>query len=100
MKQPRLSLLRVLCVLVCFGYYSPLPAAELADLYQARVPAQAKDWQSQAMQAVLLKLTGKVPTELQAELKQAASYVVQYQQTQQAGQTELLVTVDRQKINQ
>lgn len=100
MKQPRLSLLKVLCVLVCFGYYSPLPAAELTDLYQARVPAQAKDWQSQAMQAVLLKLTGKVPTELQAELKQAASYVVQYQQTQQAGQTELLVTVDRQKINQ
>ena len=36
------------------------PAAELTDLYQAIVPANQSQamWQRQALQAVLLKLTG------------------------------------------
>lgn len=93
------TLLRALTVLSCL-LWQPLQAAELTDLYQAKVPAQAPDWQSQSLQAVLTKLTGTVPPALQSELKQAASYVVQYQQVQHNGQTELLVTLDSQKINQ
>lgn len=91
---------RLLCLLLGTCLLMPALAAELTDLYQARVPAQAKDWQSQALQAVLLKLTGTMPAALQPELRQAASYVVQYQQTQTAGQAELLVTLDRQKLTQ
>lgn len=91
---------RLLSLLLASLLLVPLRAAELTDLYQVRVPAQAKDWQSQALQAVLLKLTGTMPAVLQPELRQAAGYVVQYQQTQTAGQAELLVTLDRQKLTQ
>lgn len=91
---------RLLSLLLGSWLLFPVGAAELTDLYQARVPAQAKDWQSQALQAVLLKLTGTMPAALQPELRQAASYVVQYQQSQTAGQAELLVTLDKQKLTQ
>ncbi len=64
---------RLLSLLVGSWLLFPVGAAELTDLYQARVPAQAKDWQSQALQAVLLKLTGTMPASLQPELRQAAS---------------------------
>lgn len=80
------------------------PAAELTDLYQATVPANQSQalWQRQALQAVLLKLTGSTDVQslpgLTDALKNSGQFVVQFQQVQQDGQSQLLVTLDGQKI--
>lgn len=80
------------------------PAAELTDLYQATVPANQSQamWQRQALQAVLLKLTGSTDVQslpgLSEALKNSGQFVVQFQQVQQDGQSQLLVTLDGQKI--
>jgi len=80
------------------------PAAELTDLYQATVPANQSQalWQRQALQAVLLKLTGSTDVQslpgLSDALKNSGQFVVQFQQVQQDGQSQLLVTLDGQKI--
>ncbi len=80
------------------------PAAELTDLYQATVPANQSQamWQRQAFQAVLLKLTGSNDVQSQPGLSDAlrnsGQFVVQFQQVQQDGQSQLLVTLDGQKI--
>lgn len=80
------------------------PAAELTDLYQATVPANQSQalWQRQALQAVLLKLTGSTDVQslpgLNDALKNSGQFVVQFQQVQQDGQSQLLVTLDGQKI--
>ncbi len=82
------------------------PAAELTDLYQATVPANQSQamWQRQALQAVLLKLTGSTEVQslpgLSDALKNSGQFVVQFQQVQQEGQSQLLVTLDGQKITQ
>lgn len=79
-------------------------AAELSDLYQARVAAgqSQSQWQKQALQDVLVKLTGGDAVLSQAgitdALKNSGQYVVQFQQVQQDGQPQLLVTLDGQKI--
>ena len=80
------------------------PAAELTDLYQATVPANQSQamWQRQALQAVLLKLTGSTDVQslpaLNDALKNSGQFVVQFQQVQHDGQSQLLVTLDGQKI--
>jgi hypothetical protein len=79
-------------------------AAELTDLYQARVAAgqSQPQWQKQALQDVLVKLTGGDEVLSQAgiadALKNSGQFVVQFQQVQQDGQAQLLVTLDGQKI--
>lgn len=79
-------------------------AAELTDLYQARVAAgqSQPQWQKQALQDVLIKLTGSDAVFAQAgiadALKNSGQFVVQFQQVQQDGQPQLLVTLDGQKI--
>ncbi len=79
-------------------------AAELTDLYQARVAAgqSQQQWQKQALQDVLIKLTGGDAVFAQAgiadALKNSGQFVVQFQQVQQDGQPQLLVTLDGQKI--
>ncbi len=81
-------------------------AAELTDLYQATVPAglSQAQWQRQALQDVLLKLTGSAAVfsqpGLAEPLKNSGQFVVQFQQVQQDGQAKLLVTLDGQKITQ
>ncbi|WP_031570967.1 DUF2066 domain-containing protein [Rheinheimera texasensis] len=79
-------------------------AAELTDLYQARVAAgqSQPQWQKQALQDVLVKLTGGEAVFAQPgiadALKNSGQFVVQFQQVQQDGQPQLLVTLDGQKI--
>lgn len=79
-------------------------AAELTDLYQAKVAAgqSQSQWQRQALQDVLVKLTGGEAILGQAgiadALKNSGQFVVQFQQVQQDGQAQLLVTLDGQKI--
>lgn len=88
------------------GAAMPLSAAELTDLFQARVAAgqSQAQWQREALQAVLLKLTGNQALlsqpPLSEELRNSGQYVVQFQQVQQDGQAMLLVTLDGQKITQ
>ncbi len=87
-------------------YAGLVQAAELTDLYQARVPAglSQAQWQRQALQDVLLKLTGSTAAfsqpGLAEPLKNSGQFVVQFQQVQQDGQSQLLVTLDGQKITQ
>ncbi len=87
-------------------YAGLVQAAELTDLYQARVPAglSQAQWQRQALQDVLLKLTGSTAAfsqpGLAEPLKNSGQFVVQFQQVQQDGQAQLLVTLDGQKITQ
>lgn len=81
-------------------------AAELTDLYQAKVPAglSQSQWQRQALQDVLLKLTGSEAVLSQPgladSLKNSGQFVVQFQQIMQEGQPQLLVTLDGQKLTQ
>ena len=90
----------LLAVLMSFA----MPAAELTDLYQATVPAAQSQaqWQRQALAAVLLKLTGSPDAQNQPgladALKNSGQFVVQFQQVQFEGQSQLLVTLDGQKI--
>ncbi len=90
----------LLAVLMSFA----MPAAELTDLYQATVPAAQSQaqWQRQALAAVLLKLTGSPDAQNQPgladALKNSGQFVVQFQQVQSEGQSQLLVTLDGQKI--
>lgn len=98
------SLIANVVLSAAFLLNQPLKAAELSDLYQARVPAgqSQAQWQRQAMQDVLLKLTGSADVisqpALAEPLKNSGQFVVQYQQIQQDGQALLLVTLDGQKI--
>lgn len=91
-----------LSYLLAFNTHS----AELTDLYQATVPAgqSQAQWQRQALQAVLLKLTGSSQTEklpgLADAIKNSGQFVVQFQQVQHEGQSQLLVTLDGQKLTQ
>ncbi len=88
------------------GAAVPISAAELTDLYQAKVAAgqSQAQWQREALQAVLLKVTGNQALlsqpPLSEELRNSGQYVVQFQQVQQNGQSMLLVTLDGQKITQ
>lgn len=81
-------------------------AAELTDLFQAKVPAglSQSQWQRQALQDVLLKLTGSEAVlsqpGLAESLKNSGQYVVQFQQIVHEGQPQLLVTLDGQKLTQ
>lgn len=95
----------VVAVALCAILLSGLArAVELTDLYQARVPAglSQAQWQRQALQDVLLKLTGSDEVVRQPglaeSLKNSGQFVVQFQQIQQEGQPYLLVTLDGQKI--
>lgn len=92
-------------VLLLTVLLSPISdAAELTDLYQAKVTAgqSQSQWQRQALQDVLVKLTGSDAVLSQAgiadALKNSGQFVVQFQQIQQEGQAQLLVTLDGQKI--
>lgn len=93
-------------LLAAFVVSVATPAAELTDLYQATVPAgqSQAQWQRQALQAVLLKLTGSAEAQRQPALaealKNSGQFVVQFQQVQHEGQSQLLVTLDGQKITQ
>lgn len=81
-------------------------AAELKDLYQAKVPqsANAQQWQRAAMSSVLIRLTGSeavlASPAVAAQLAQSGNYVVQYQHVKDQGKALLQVTLDAQKLNQ
>lgn len=81
-------------------------AAELKDLYQAKVSASATpaEWQRAAMSAVLIRITGSETVLTQpaiaAQLAQSGNYVTQFQNIREQGAAMLQVTLDAQKINQ
>lgn len=83
---------------------SAVDAAEITDLYEAQVPAQASQsqWQRAAFSAVLLKLTGSdavlADPEIAAELKNSGSYVKQFKSIQINAQPMMIVQLDAQKI--
>lgn len=91
-------------LLVAAALNTHVKAAELTDLYQAKVAAgqSQSQWQKLALQEVLVKLTGGEAILSQAgiadALKNSGQFVVQFQQVQQDGQAQLLVTLDGQKI--
>lgn len=91
-------------LLVAAALNTHVKAAELTDLYQAKVAAgqSQSQWQKLALQEVLVKLTGGEAILSQAgiadALKNSGQFVVQFQQVQQDGQSQLLVTLDGQKI--
>lgn len=81
-------------------------AAELKDLYQAKVmqSSSMQEWQRAAMSSVLVRITGgeavlAVPA-VAAQLAQSGNYVVQYQNIREHGKAMLQVTLDAQKLNQ
>lgn len=81
-------------------------AAELKDLYQAKVmqSSSMQEWQRAAMSSVLVRITGSeavlaVPA-VAAQLAQSGNYVVQYQNVREQGKAMLQVTLDAQKLNQ
>ena len=105
LKLPRYFQRLTPAVLLVAAFLSTISnAAELTDLYQARVAAgqSQPQWQKQALQDVLVKLTGGDAVFAQPgiadALKNSGQFVVQFQQVQQDGQPQLLVTLDGQKI--
>lgn len=105
LKLPRYFQRLTPAVLLVSAFLSTVSnAAELTDLYQARVAAgqSQPQWQKQALQDVLVKLTGGEAVFAQPgiadALKNSGQFVVQFQQVQQDGQPQLLVTLDGQKI--
>lgn len=80
-------------------------AAELANLYQAKVPVSTSSqaWQQQALANVLTRVTGSEavlanPT-IAAELRRSSNYLVQYQRQMEQGQPLYLVTFDAAKVS-
>ncbi len=105
LKLPRYFQRLTPAVLLVSAFLSTVSnAAELTDLYQAKVAGgqSQSQWQRQALQDVLVKLTGGEAILGQAgiadALKNSGQFVVQFQQVQQDGQPQLLVTLDGQKI--
>lgn len=95
------------CLLaVAMALHSTSFAAELKDLYQAKVMQSStmQEWQRAAMSSVLVRITGSeavlsVPA-VAAQLAQSGNYVVQYQNIREQGKAMLQVTLDAQKLNQ
>lgn len=91
----------VLCSVSMMSY-----AGQVTNLYQADVAADgdASRWQQEALQQILVRVTGKADIvsqpALSAELKQASSYIKQFEAIRHADGNRMRVLLDATKVNQ